>query len=519
MSSPTLTETKNGSAPLGSEAQLKAVRNELRRLAGLYQTEELIEHGGSKIRLPDGMNEVEAIKFLKRLYDENQAEATWQRVYRYRPFDGVAAMSRVFKRTFGGVSLKGGMSFFGPTPPSMIDVEVGMGVFEQVPALGDGVCLPHLPEVTFRGYVENDPELGEVFAIYAEGKKACAGEVQGLFHLIEDELRENSIYRGKAIHDGFGFLDLSRVDPAKVVYSEKTQGELETNIFAQLRHGKVLQHLGQALKGAVLLEGTYGTGKTLAAYLTAQEAVANGWTFILVRPEHLAGLNGVEAFRRAMQTAELYGRAVVFVEDVDTLTHVDAEADRISVMLDVFDGARSKGREVIAVLTTNHAETIHKGMVRPGRIDAVIPVTKPDAQGIVRLCKVLVPETLLSEDITDEEWEIVAKAMDGFIPAAIAEACNRAVRYMIVRSGIDPDAEWDDVAEEIAALKVEALDLARSAESLHAQMDLLEKAKDVPERETLSMAFARMIDERIEARFEPIPNQGGGTPYAGLKQD
>lgn len=492
---------------MAADAQLKSVREELRRLAGLYQTEELIEHGGSKIRLPDGMDEAEAIRFLKRLYDENQAEANWVRKYRYRTFDGLAAMTRVFKSTFGGVSMKGGMSFFGPTPPAMIDVEVEPGVFEQVPAPGDGICLPHLPEVTFRGYGTDDPEYGEVFIVVAEGKKACAGEVQGLFHLIEDELRENSIYRGKAIHDGFGFIDVDSVDPDKVVYSEVTQTALETNIFAQLRYPEVLRGLGQSLKGAVLLEGTYGTGKTLAAYLTAKEAVAGGFTFILVRPEHLVGDGAVETFRRAMQTAELYEPAVVFVEDVDTLTHADAESDRISVMLDVFDGARSKGREVIAILTTNHVEAIHKGMVRPGRIDAVIPVTKPDAQGIIRLCQVLVPEDLLDESISEAGWAMVAEAMDGFIPAAVAEACERAVRNMVNRT-----------KGEVAGAKIEALDLAEAGRDLHAQMKLLDEAKDVPEREALSVVFGRLIDERIEAKFTPIENHSGGVPFAGLKE-
>lgn len=507
----TPSEVGNGHVHVSEQDQVKRVRSALRELAGLYLDEDVIEHGGSKIRLPEQMSKVEAIKFLHRLHEEEQAEADWTRVFRYRPFDGLAAMQRVFKRMFGGISMKGGMGFFGPTPPSMIDIEVGLGEYEQVPALGDGICLPHLPEVTFRAYGYEDAELGQVFQIVAAGKKACAGEVQGLFALIEDELKENSIYRGKAIHDGFGFLDIASVDPAKVVYSEQTQGELETNVFARLMYPEVLRGFGRSLKGAVLLAGTYGVGKTLAAYLTAQIAVENGWTFILVRPEHIAGSAGVDAFRRAMQTAELYGRCIVFVEDVDTLTHADDEADRISIMLDVFDGYRAKGREVIAILTTNHAEAIHKGMIRPGRIDKVIPVTLPDEPGRIKLVKVLVPEELLDPDITEEEWAMVSKAMDGFIPAAINAACEQAIDYLVWRSKGDVNGS-----------KIDALDLARAAQGLHGQMDLLEKAKDVPVRESLTVAFRHLIDEAVEEKvgekFVPIENVSGGPPYAGLKE-
>jgi transitional endoplasmic reticulum ATPase len=479
-------EKQNGASKVSFNEQAKAIRHELQRLAGLFEPEAMIERGGAKIRLPEGMDEVQAIKFLKRVYDESQAEATWHRQYRYRPLDGAAATMRVLKRTFGGVSVPPGMGFFGPIPPAFISIEVGPNERIEVPAMGEEVTLPHLSDVTFTLDASGHEEYGHVFTLHARGKKASAGEVQAIFELVAQELEENSIYRGKAIHDGYGFLDLDGFDPDKVVYSEVTQGELETNIFARLWYPDELTRYGQRLKGAVLLEGTYGVGKTLAAYMTAIEAIKAGWTFILMRPESITGQSSVEAFRKVMQDAEMYERAVVFVEDVDTLTAADAESDRISIMLDLFDGVRAKGREVVVILTTNHVESIHKGMVRPGRIDAVIPVTKPDAAGIIKLCKVLVPEELLSEEISDEEWEMVAKAMDGFIPAAVAEACERAVRYMIVKA-----------KGEVNGTRIDALDLARAAEGLSGQMQLLEDAKDLPERETLTMALRSAVEEAV----------------------
>jgi SpoVK/Ycf46/Vps4 family AAA+-type ATPase len=63
------------------------------------------------------------------------------------------------------------------------------------------------------------------------------------------------------------------------------------------------------LKRGVLLEGPYGTGKTLTAFVTAKKCVENGWTFIM--------LDRVAALKEALTFARMYAPAVVFAEDID----------------------------------------------------------------------------------------------------------------------------------------------------------------------------------------------------------
>jgi ATPase family protein associated with various cellular activities (AAA) len=468
-------------------------REALRKLGDIMVRDGRIKRGPD-LMLREAQSHKDAITEIKADYDDLQQTAMWRRRFNYRPLDGMHALHKALKRVFGTVTTPMAMGFFGPQPPRFMDVEVAFGQFEQVPI--DSLRLPCLEDVEFHLGGEEDEDKGVLFVITAEGKKIMAEEVQVIFNLVEEELATNSIYRGQAIDDGYHFLDLAGVDPAKVVYSEVTQGELERHILVRLRHPEVLEHYGVQLKGAVLLEGTFGTGKTLAGYLTAQEAVRNGWGFILVRPEHLAGEDAVTVFRQAMQTAALYGRTVVFVEDVDTLTDVDQERQRISTMLDLFDGARSKGIEVLAVLTTNRAEAITPGMVRPGRIDAVITITPPDAQGIERLCKVLVHEELLDPSIpaVGEEfgngertygWAEVAAAMEGFIPAAINEACSRAMRNMIVRT-----------EGQVNGARITGEDLVAAANGLIPQMELLQRAIDgEPEVLKLDSIFRYYIEE------------------------
>jgi transitional endoplasmic reticulum ATPase len=270
-------------------------------------------------------------------------------------------------------------------------------------------------------------------------------------------------------------MDLGRVDPAKVIYSEAVTTQLEASIWSRLRHPEALRRLGVSLKKSVLLFGKYGVGKTLAAYLTAQEAVKAEQTFILVRP-------GKDSIEQAIALAGMYEPAVVFCEDVDRIASGDEENGRITELLELFDGARAKGREIMVILTTNFVESIHKGMMRPGRLDAVIEITAPDRDGSVRLLRTLVPDEAIDTTITKAEWDKVGEAMDGYLPAFIAAVAERAASYLTVRVG-----------GEIDGKKLKAEDFIEAANGLRVQESLMEGAKDVPEDRGLGQAMADVV--------------------------
>src|SRR5262245_54811598 len=162
-------------------------------------------------------------------------------------------------------------------------------------------------------------------------------------------------------------------------------------------------------KRAILLEGPYGTGKTLAAYLTAQIAESHGWTFIYCRPSR-------DDLGQVMGLARLYQPAVVFFEDIDVMA-AGGDVDAVTRLLDMFDGIQAKGTEIVAVLTTNHKERIHKAMVRPGRMDAMVHIGALDRHGIERLIRVTVPEEILAVD----DYDAVYRSMEGFLPAFAKE--------------------------------------------------------------------------------------------------
>lgn len=463
-----------------SNATAEILRN-LAKLGGRVHHDDDITYSGDKLIIPTTMSIETAIKFLTKKHQELEKHTSYSKTFNYRPWDGAYCMWNVFKRTFGAVGHRGTMGMFGPNPPQMLTIATGYDSEEQVPW---GVFeLPLLPGVTFESSQTNHPEFGPLFALTAEGPKKYAAEVQGIFMLVEEELKTNSMYRGKAF-DGQTmpeFMDLSGVDPNQVVYSREVMTQLEVNVWAQLRHTEQFVKQGIPLKRAVLIHGPYGTGKTLAAILTGQEAVANKWTFIKGRP-------GRDDLAFVMQTARLYQPAVVFYEDVDKVADAETLSENgISRLLDDFDGIGAKDTRILMVLTTNHPERIHKGMARPGRLDAMIEIDELDVEGTAKLVQCRVADKLADEI----DWEAVFLASQGYKPAFVTEFADRAIRYALVRSGGNPDG-----------VKLETEDLVFAATGLRPQFDVMTEAKDRHVRPELEQALASTIKTVVRENLD-----------------
>lgn len=223
----------------------------------------------------------------------------------------------------------------------------------------------------------------------------------------------------------------------------------------------------------------HNTGKTLSGFLIAQEAVANHWGFIYVRP------NKDNVFQ-ALQTARMYAPCVVFFEDVDTIANPEnMQADDVSRLLDEFDGIIAKGSEVIVAMTTNHPEKLHRGMLRPGRLDAVIKIAYLDDDNVQKLCQKVLPPEIVSDDV---DWDQVTKAMEGFTPAFVKEAADRAFRSAI--------SENQGLLEGI---KLETIDFCLGADSLQNQKELMELAPELeppdPLTHSLRLEIAKVLSK------------------------
>lgn len=453
----------------------KMILQALTELGGSKVQEDDIIFQGTKFVLPGQYRGAlpKAIAFLQQLHEQAKEEHDFDRVFKYRPNDVSAALMATLKTIWGTTGVgQATYSFFGKTNPKFVTIDIGYGQTMQVPE-GWTQFPPLEGQIAVGG--ATDPELGKVGIIRVQCPRRHRAAVEGLFNAIEQYLATGSIYKGRAITGSPTptFMNTTTVNPSDVVYTEEVLRQLEANVWVLIEHTERLEKLGVPLKRAVLLEGPYGTGKSLAGMLTAQKAVAHNWTYIFCRPQ--------DNLETVMRTAQMYAPAVVFFEDVDVVAD-ENDPQKISRLLDTFDGITSKGVPVIGVLTTNNVQNIHKGMLRPGRMDAVISIGALDLRGIQRL----VEAKLGAENLLDVDYETVYKAFEGFVPAFAAEAIDRVVRYGIARNeGKMPEFFTTD-------------DLVGAAEGLRPQLDLMNDAKEATKLPTLDAVFRQGVEVMVQ---------------------
>jgi transitional endoplasmic reticulum ATPase len=470
-----LAARNNGVSP--EQASAAATLTLLTALGGNKVAEDSLQFEGTSFRLPANYKGriPEAIEFLAGYQSQQAAKVNMTRTFDYRPLDVAHAVQGALKRVFGhtgkGVAIK---TMFGAIEPTFIDVPTGVDQTVQVP--WNRVAFPALD-----GHIDimaKSSPRGAVGNITVNAPRAYRSAVDGFFRAVEAELRGNSIYRGKAIiqtkENEIEFLDLSKVKREDVVYGDKVMNQLAANLWVVLSNMDVLRNAAQPIKRAVLLEGPYGTGKSLAGYLTAQVAIANGVTFIFTKP----GANLSEA----LNTAQLYAPAVVFFEDIDVLQSNDPE--EISKLLDAFDGVGGKGKEVIAVMTTNNKDKIHKGMLRPGRLDAVIHIADLDLGGVQRL----IEASFRSSDVKlmNIDYAAIFEACKGYEPAFVREVATRAFRYAMVRSNGLPS-------------ELTTEDFINAAEGLREHHDLMSGAHEIQKAPELAAALHNAVAGALEA--------------------
>lgn len=432
---------------------------------------------GSAIGLPtepQTMTKAEAAKLLAAAAKNEEMEHAYSRIFKFRPWDGANALQLALKKVFGTAG-EGAMqmTMFGPQPPEKIQIEVGVNKEISVP--WGNINFPLLDAVITTG-VSRNVDFGDLFRLSVKAPKKHGAAIEGLFVAIEEELKTNSIYRGKAFVgvERPMFIDPHRIERKKVVYAEDVFVRLENSIWGPIRTAELQRKEKLSVNVKAVLHGPYGTGKSLALGLTAQTAIENGWTFIQCT-------TGKDDLKQVMQTAALYSPCVVGIEDIDVLAAASSEEDN-SKLLELFDGISVKNNEVMVVMTSNKAADMHKGMLRAGRIDAAIEIGPLDQAGVEKLIKVSIPEGKLDPKM---DWPAVHEAMEGFEPAFIKETFVSAMRAAIVRT-------------ESLNYRLSTKDFIAAALLLRPQHDLHNNAKDKREQLGIHDLIGEIVAEQLK---------------------
>lgn len=421
-----------------------------------------IAREGQQIILPPDMEIPTAITALQNRWEHDQQEVTViENIYAY-PWDAAWALEKVIERRFGWSSPQVKMTFFGPQNPARISIEVGVDKTENV-SWGE-FKLPGLNGTfsTELGLPDSRHPIAYM-VLRATVKRKDEMIVKQLAQEAREYLRDGgSIYQGKAFKLAFvdqngrreaipqpRFLSVENAVPERLIFKEDLLRQVETHLFTPVQYRDRLKMHGIPFRRGVLLAGPYGTGKTELAFTVANLATQNGITFIYA--------SAASDLTQAILFAQQYEPAVVFIEDLDRVTSGDRDAE-MDKLLNILDGIDTKGHDVMVVMTTNNVESIHQAVLRPGRLDAVVEVTAPDAAAAERLVwmygRGLIP---MGEDLYE-----VGNYLAGRIPAVIREVVERAKLGSIRHT-------------EAGELSVTAQDLLTSAQTMSTQLDLLNR--------------------------------------------
>jgi len=435
-----------------------------------------ISWGGKKIVLPEDPKHMTidaAMTTLAKAKAELEQMVSVKRRYQgYFPLDVAHAFWKVAQEQFGFVFQKTEMGMFGQKIlPSMVEFQTGPFTTEQAP-----FGSIELPGITGKFIIELAGAAEPVLEINAQIQQAFKKSVTQLLDLVEEYLEKKSIYRGRAIgvnlewvelvrtgqrpfdpvNDAPKFVDTSKTKLADLIFDKDVHDSLDIALFTPISHADAMRSEGIPLKRGILLHGPYGCGKTLTATATAKLCEQNGWTFMY--------LQNVMNIAEALRYAKKYAPCVVFAEDLDAIVGTDERTAQVNAVLNTIDGMDFKTSEVITILTTNDLEKINPAMLRPGRLDAVVPIMPPKKEAVVRLIRSYAGASLERETSVDHAAEILS----GQIPAVIAEAVHRARIAAVQRTKGESE------------ITLSSEDLVRAANSMALQVKSCNRANRDP---------------------------------------
>ena len=339
--------------------------------------------------------------------------------------DGIYQLNKAITGVFGAVvsNEEHGPSV-GDQTVNMVDIQLADGTRTKAP-YGD-IALDSLGE-------------GSMISINYDDSKhelLVTGKCQQMYMTIMDDIIEatkhflatESIYKGQALEitdiNDPQILDLSSIDQQLMVLSKSTKYAL-LPIEARLTEPQVCIERGIPLKYGALLEGPYGTGKTLLAFKLAKKAIENGWIFIYLKDPSLLA----EALRMSKIIDRSGHGALIFVEDVDQVTRGDRDA-ALQDIVNTLDGGDTKDMNVISLFTTNHIELINPTFLRGKRIGTIISMGFLDAETAFEFMKqsFQIGNYTISEDLT-EVCNLIANS--DIAPAFMAEIVE-AVKARLV---------------------------------------------------------------------------------------
>ncbi|HAZ14874.1 MAG TPA: cell division protein FtsH [Bdellovibrionales bacterium] len=248
-------------------------------------------------------------------------------------------------------------------------------------------------------------------------------------------LRQLQVGGGKAMSFGKSKARMLNPSDKKIVFAdvagvEEAKEELR-EVVDFLKDPKKYTALGGKIPKGVILVGPPGTGKTLLARAVAGEADVpffsiSGSDFV----EMFVGV-GASRVRDLFEQGKKHAPCIVFIDEIDAVGRHrgaglggghDEREQTLNQLLVEMDGFESN-EGVILIAATNRIDVLDPALLRPGRFDRRVTVSRPDVRGRLEILKVHTRKTPMGVAV---DLEVIAKGTPGFTGADLANLVNEA---------------------------------------------------------------------------------------------
>jgi cell division protease FtsH len=211
----------------------------------------------------------------------------------------------------------------------------------------------------------------------------------------------------------------------------KEEKEQLAEIIEFLKDPEKFTKVGARIPKGVLLEGAPGTGKTLLARAVAGEAGVpffsiSGSDFV----EMFVGV-GASRVRDLFAEAKKNSPCIVFIDEIDAVARRrgtgmggghDEREQTLNQLLVEMDGF-GVNEGIIVMAATNRVDILDPAILRPGRFDRKITVSRPDIGGREEILKIHARNKPLAEDVNIKQ---VAQTTAGFTGADLENLLNES---------------------------------------------------------------------------------------------
>lgn len=322
-----------------------------------------------------------------------------------------------------------------------------LGIHTRGMPLGENVDLDELARTTF-GFVGAD-----MAALTREAAIEAVRRIMPKLDLEAGTIPPEVLEELRVTREDFNNA-LKRVQPSAMrevmVQAPKTRwsdiggldaarDKLIEGIELPLKNPEAFRRLGIRAAKGFLLYGPPGTGKTLLAKAAARESDAN---FISIKSSDLLSKwygESEQQIARLFQRARAVAPTIVFIDELDSLVPARGSGTSgepqvtervVNTILAEMDGIEEM-QSVVVIGATNRPNLIDPALLRPGRLDELIYVSVPNAEGRKRILEIQTGKMPLAKDV---DLGALAERSDRFTGADLEDLTRRAGLAALKRS-------------------------------------------------------------------------------------